>query len=329
MTVIALEEHFVTEPVLQAWRETDTQWQDLALTPSQEGRSGHLLAQLGSERLTVMDDSGVDVQVLSLSTPGVQNLAPALGIALQTETNDLLHDLIGSSPTRFQGFATLATSSPDHAARELDRAVRTLHLDGAMLFGRSRGRNLDHHDFWPIFEAASALRSPLYLHPQSPPPAVRGSYYDGFGDAIDAGFATHAIGWHYDTAVVILRMMLAGVFDRFPDLQFITGHWGELMLFYLDRIDQLAAVAKLPRKPSEYVRGQLYVTPSGILSQRYLRWALEVIGADRILFATDYPFVPLKKDASRRFLDEANISERERDLISSGNWQRLRARVRR
>jgi uncharacterized protein len=170
-----------------------------------------------------------------------------------------------------------------------------LHLDGAMLYGRTRGRNLDHHDFWPIFEAASALRAPLYLHPQSPPPAVRESYYHGFGTAIDAAFATHGIGWHYDTAVVILRMMLAGVFDRFPDLQLITGHWGELMLFYLDRIDQLASVARLPRKPSEYVRAQLYATPSGILSQRYLRWAMEVIGVQRILFATDYPFVPLPK----------------------------------
>jgi uncharacterized protein len=329
MTVIALEEHFVTESVLQAWRETDAQWHDLALTPSQEGRSGHLLAQLGSERLAVMDDTGVDVQVLSLSTPGVQNLAPDLAIGLQTETNDLLNEVIGSNPARFQGFATLATSSPEHAARELDRAVRILGLDGAMVFGRSRGRNLDHQEFWPIFEAAAALRAPLYLHPQSPPLAVRDTYYNGFGDAVDAAFATHGIGWHYDTAVVILRMMLAGVFDRFPDLQLITGHWGELMLFYLDRIDQLAAAAKLPRKPSEYVRAQLYVTPSGILSQRYLRWAMEVIGAQRILFATDYPFVPLQKDASRRFLNEANISESERNIISAGNWERLRTHIRR
>jgi uncharacterized protein len=327
--VIALEEHFVSEPVLQAWRETDPEWQDLALAPSEEGRSGHLLAQLGSERLAVMDDTGVDVQVMSLSTPGVQNLLPDLAIGLQTETNDVLNEVIGSNPTRLQGFATLATSSPEQAASELERAVRTLHLDGAMLFGRSRGRNLDHHDFWPIFEAASALRAPLYLHPQSPPPSVRESYYDGFGAEIDAAFATHGIGWHYDTAIVILRMMLAGLFDRFPDLQIITGHWGELMLFYLDRIDQLAAIAKLPRKPSQYVQTHVHVTPSGILSQRYLRWAMEVLGAQRILFATDYPFVPLPQGASKRFLQEANISESERKMISSDNWEHLRTQIRR
>lgn len=329
MRVIALEEHFVTEPVLQAWRETDPEWQDLALTPSQEGRSGHLLAQLGSERLAVMDETGVDMQVLSLSTPGLQNLLPDLAIRLQNETNNLLSDIIRADPARFRGFATLATSSPEQAAGELDRAVRVLHLDGAMLYGRSRGRNLDHPDFWPIFEAASALRAPLYLHPQSPPPSVRERYYDGFGAEIDAAFATHGIGWHYDTAVVILRMMLAGLFDRFPDLQIITGHWGELMLFYLDRIDQLAAVAKLPRKPSEYVRTHLHVTPSGILSQRYLRWAMEVIGAQRILFATDYPFVPLQSGASERFLRDADMSESERNMISSHNWELLRAQIRR
>ena len=212
-----------------------------------------------------MDETGVDVQVMSLSTPGVQNLKSDLAIGLQTEINDLLSEVIASNPVRLQGFASLATSSPERAATELERAVRTLHLDGAMLYGRSRGRHLDHPDFWPIFEAAATLRAPLYLHPQSPPPAVRGSYYDGFGAEIGAAFATHGIGWHYDTAVVILRMMLAGLFDRFPDLQIITGHWGELMLFYLDRIDQLAAVAKLPRKPSEYVRANLHMTFSGVL----------------------------------------------------------------
>jgi uncharacterized protein len=327
--VTALEEHFVTEPVLRAWRETEPEYQDLALTPSEQGRSGHLLAQLGSERLAVMDETGVDVQVLSLSTPGVQNLTPDVANGLQTETNDLLSEVVGANPARLQGFATLATSSPEHAAAELERAVRTLRLDGAMLYGRSRGRNLDHPDFWPIFEAASALRAPLYLHPQSPPLPVRESYYDGFGAEINAAFATHGIGWHYDTAVVLLRVMLSGLFDRFPDLQIITGHWGELMLFYLDRVDQLAAVAKLPRKPSEYIGAHVHVTPSGILSQRYLRWAMEVIGVRRILFATDYPFVPLPQGASTRFLHEASISESDRSLISSVNWERLRARIRR
>jgi uncharacterized protein len=329
MKVIGLEEHFVTDAVLQAWRETEPEFQDAARGLSQQGRTGHLLTQLGDERLAVMDETGVNIQVMSLSTPGVQNLLPDLAVGLQTETNDLLSELVGANPARLQGFATLATSSPQRAADELARAVRTLGLDGALIFGHSRGRTLDHPDFWPIFEAASALRAPLYLHPQTPPPAVRTSYYSGFGDEIDAAFATHGIGWHYDAGLVLLRMMLAGVFDRFPDLQIILGHWGEVILFYLERIDNLGGVAELPRTPSEYVRSHVYVTPGGVLSQRYLRWSMEVVGAQRIMFATDYPFVPLPRAASTDFLQEAELSEDERTMIASGNWERVRAGIRR
>lgn len=327
--IVGLEEHFVTEPVLAAWRALDARWQDLALTPSQEGRSGRLLAEIGPERFAAMDDAGVDVQVLSLTTPGTQNLEPDQAVALQTESNDLLAETVRAHPDRLQGLATLATPTPAQAARELERAVTTLGLDGAMLFGRTRDLNLDHPSFWPIFEAAADLKAPLYLHPQSPPPAVRTAYYDGFGAEVDAAFATHGVGWHYETGVQILRLILAGVFDRFPELQVITGHWGELILFFLDRIDQLAEAARLQRRPSDYVRTNLSVTPSGILSQRYLRWAREVIGIDRILFADDYPFVPLPSGSARAFLEQADLTEAERALVGCGNWERLRARIRR
>jgi len=192
-------------------------------------------------------------------------------VALQTESNDLLAETIRAYPGRLYGLATLATPAPAQAARELERAVTTLGLDGAMIFGRTRDRDLDHPGFWPIFETAAALNAPLYLHPQSPPPAVRTAYYDGFDAALDAAFATHGVGWHYDTGVQILRLILAGIFDRFPGLQVITGHWGEVVLFYLDRIDQLAEVAQLQRQPSDYVRTNLLITPSGILSHRYLQ----------------------------------------------------------
>lgn len=327
--IVALEEHFVTEPVLAAWEALDPTWQDLSLAPSRDGESGRLLADLGPQRVAAMDDVGVDVQVLSLSTPGVQNLPPRQAVALQTHTNDVLAELISAHPDRFEGFATLATSAPESAAAELERAVTTMGLDGAMVFGSTREQRLDHVDFWPIFEAAEALDAPLYLHPQSPPAAVRDAYYDGFGAPTDAAFATHGMGWHYDTGVQLIRLMLAGVFDRFPRLQVITGHWGEMVLFYLDRIDQLGATAKLSRTPSEYFQTNLMVTPSGVLSHRYLRWAIEVLGADRVLFATDHPFVPLPSGAAKRFFDEANLAAADRDAVASGNWERLRANIRR
>ncbi len=117
---------------------------------------------------------------------------------------------------------------------------------------------------------------PLYLHPQSPPPSVINAYYAGFDEELDSFFARAGLGWHYETGIQIVLLILAGAFERFPNLKIITGHWGEVMLFYLDRSDLLSSPAKLPRKVSEYVRQHIYVTASGMFSHRYLQWAIEV-----------------------------------------------------
>ncbi|WP_174300258.1 amidohydrolase family protein [Caulobacter sp. S45] len=329
MKIIGLEEHFVTADVLAAWRTLDPRLQDVALQHSDGGEVGARLADLTDARIAAMDETGMDVQVLSLTAPGVQSLEPDLAVALQTASNDLLADTIRRRPDRFQGFATLATPEPAAAARELERAVTKLGLNGAMLFGRTRDRNLDHPDNWPIFEAASALRAPLYIHPQSPAPAVREAIYGGLGEAIDPALATFGLGWHYETGVQILRMVLAGVFDRFPDLQLITGHWGEVVLFYLDRIDNMAGPAKLARPVSDYFRRHVSITPSGLWSERYMRWALEVLGPDRILFSGDYPYRFTPQVEARQFLLDANLTERDRAAVANGNWERLVADIRR
>ena len=329
MKIIGLEEHFVTAEALSAWSALDPQWREVALQHSGGGEIGDRLADLGDGRVAAMDETGLDVQVLSLTAPGLQSLEPAQASALQTASNDLLADTVRRRPDRFQGIATLATPDPAAAARELERAVTVLGLNGAMLFGRTRDRNLDHPDNWPIFETAAALRAPLYIHPQSPVPAVREAIYGGLGEATDAAFATFGLGWHYETGVQILRMVLAGVFDRFPDLQLITGHWGEVVLFYLDRIDNLAGPAKLERPVSDYFRRHVSVTPSGLWSQRYLRWALEVLGPERILFSSDYPYRFTRDGGARRFLQEADLSEADRSAIAHGNWERLVGGIRR
>ena len=329
MKIIGLEEHFVTAEVLAAWRALDPRWRDVALQHSDGGEIGGRLIDLAGARIAAMDETGMDVQVLSLTAPGVQSQEPGEAVALQTASNDLLAETVRGRPDRFQGFATLATPDPQAAARELERAVTELGLSGAMLFGRTRDRNLDHADNWPIFEAAAALRAPLYIHPQSPAPAVREAIYGGFGDPLDAALATFGLGWHYETGVQILRMVLAGVFDRFPDLQLITGHWGEVVLFYLDRIDNLAGPAKLKQPVSDYFRQHVSVTPSGLWSQRYLRWALEVLGPERILFSSDYPYRFTREGGARRFLQEADLSDADRNMIAHGNWERLVANIRR
>jgi uncharacterized protein len=329
MKVIGLEEHYVTREVVAAWQSLDPRWQDPSMAASDGGDVGRRLLTLDDERLDVMDDAGVDTQVLSLTTPGLFNLDASEAVALQTACNDRIAAAASAHPDRLRGFATLAPQRADAAAAELERAVTELGFDGALIFSRVRDQPIDHRDFWPMFEAAEALGAPLYLHPQAPPAAVREAYYGGFGDAVDAAFATHGVGWHYDAGVQLLRLILAGVFDRFPGLQIIMGHWGEMIPFYLDRIERMAPIAKLPRSLPEYLASNVYVTPGGVFSQRYLQWAIDVVGVDRILFAADYPFVPTDGGAALRFLADAELAEADREKIASGNWDRLCADIRR
>ena len=329
MKIVALEEHFATPEIMAAWRALSPERQDLALrAPGFEER----LFDLGDRRIEHMDAMGVDVQVLSLTTPGTQNLDADAAIALSAQANDVVVEAIRAHPARLQGFATLPTPAPVAAARELERAIK-LGLNGAMLHGRTGERNLDHPDFLPIFEAAATLRAPLYLHPQSPSAPVRAAYYDGFSPPLDTIFATAGIGWHFETGIQAVRLVLSGVFDRYPDLQIILGHWGEVVLFYLERLDILSSlppqIMKLQRPISDYFRNNIHVTPAGIYSQRYLRWAADALGVERILFATDYPYIMSEGNAARAFVEEAELDSAGREAIASGNWDRLCAAIKR
>ena len=329
MKVIALEEHFATPAIIDSWQSVPADVRDYAVEMSAHGDNQRLLLDLTDERVAYMDAAGIDVQVLSVTTTGVQNVEPAKAVPLARAANDLMAATIHSHPDRFQGFATLPTSDPVAAAAELERAVVDLGLNGAMIFGRHGERNLDHRDFLPLLQTANDLRAPLYLHPQSPPPPIRRAYYEGYPHDVATLFATGGIGWHYETGVQTLRLILSGLLDRLPDLQVILGHWGEVVLFYLDRIDLMTQPAGLSRPISDYFTEHFWVTPSGIFSQRYLRWALEVIGAERIMFSTDYPFALVPDNAAPQFLTNADLDDADRNRIASGNWDQLCASIRR
>ncbi|WP_115717774.1 amidohydrolase family protein [Gallaecimonas mangrovi] len=327
MNIIALEEHFVTQEVLSAWHAIKAPWHDPGLAYHQHGEIGERLLDLGERRIADMAATGINMQVLSLTAPALHSLEREQALALQGSSNNLIAEAVKRWPQHFQGLATLATPDPQAAAAELHRSIRELGLHGAMLFGHTRGRNLDHPDNWPIFEAAQALGAPLYIHPQAPVPAVREALYSGFDDTLNAAFASFGLGWHYETGVQIVRMVLAGVFDRFPELQIVTGHWGEVVLFYLERIDSLSRFTRLQRPINEYFRRNLSVTPSGMWSERYLKWAIEVLGTERILFSSDYPYRFGSNGEARRFLETAPISAADKALIAHGNWQRLTANI--
>jgi hypothetical protein len=258
----------------------------------------------------------------------LHNLEPEESVTLARRTNDLVAATIAKYRTRFQGFATLPTAAPKEAAAELERAVTRLRLVGTMLCGRTRAKNLDHPDFLPIFETAARLGVPLSVHPQIPQRAVREVYYSGFSDLIDTAFATFALGWHYEAGIQFVRLILAGVFDKYPDLQIILGHWGEVVLFYLERLKALGRVAHLQRPIADYIRQNLYVTPSGMWSQPYLQRTLELVGPERILFSTDYPYQYRPGGPGRSFIEEAVLSPEQKELFAHGNWERLIGSIR-
>ena len=321
MKLIAIEEHFLTRDIEDAWATAPGPPDPTCAFHG--GDLGARLEDLGDMRLALMDETGVDMQVLSLTTPGLHNLESAVSIALARRTNDLVARTVANRPDRFQGFAALPTPAPAEAARELERAVRELGLKGAMLCGRTRDKTLDHPDFWPIFECAAALGAPLFIHPQIAPPAVREASYSGFDTRLELALAGPGLGWHYEAGLQFVRMGLAGVFDRFPNLQIILGHWGEVVLFFHERFAVFDRVGARQRPFADYVRRNLYVTASGMFSEAYLQRCVDIIGIDRILFSTDYPYQYRPGGEARRFLDRAPLDITDKTKLAHGNWERL------
>jgi len=277
MKIISIEEQFLTHEIMTAW-ETSAIGSE-GTGNFDQGEIRQRLVDLGEGRLTLMDESGVDVQALSVTTPALHNLEPVESVRLARSTNDLVAAAIARYPTRLQGFAVLPMPAPDEAALELRRAVTQCGLCGAMVCGRTRDKNLDHPHFLPVLRTAADLSVPVFIHPPIPQASVRAALYAGFGEAVDTAFAAFGLGWHYEAGVQFVRLILAGVFDRFPNLQIILGHWGEVVLFYIERLKSLARVAKLERPVEEHFKRNLYVTSSGMWNQMYLQRALEIVGA--------------------------------------------------
>lgn len=322
MKIIAIEEHILPDEVKQAW-STIAGGDDgtLGLNP---GAIGERLADLGKQRLALMDETGVDVQVLSLTTPGLNNLGHH-GVDLARRVNDLLAETVIANPSRFQALATLPSADADVSAWELQRCVEELGCKGAILYGRVGEKNLDHAIFEPTFATAAELGVPLLIHPQIPQTSVRDSYYAGFGAPIDLALSTFGLGWHYEAGMQFVRIVLSGVFDRHPNLQIILGHWGELVLFYLERLVMLDRVSKLQRPFIDYVRNNLYLTASGMFSPAYLRQAIDAVGPDRILFSTDYPYQYRPGGDARRFVESLELEDADKLKFAHHNWERLTA----
>lgn len=317
MTLIAIEEHWFTADLTSALAGMPEHLRDESLAFNEMGDNLERLEDLGEGRIATMDAQGIDVSILGLTPPGTQPLPPGEALRLSRAANDMAAAAVRAHPSRLRAMSTLPMSSPPDVAAELERAAGLGHV-GTMVYGRSGDILLDDPVYDEFFAAAARLRQPVFIHPQLPSRAVRDASYRGFDPMTDLGLATFGWGWHLDAATAALRLILRGTFDRHPDLQVVLGHWGELLLFWLDRADSLSRVAGLQRPVREYIRSNFYITSSGMLNPALLQHALSVTSVDRLIFSTDYPFQRPTREEIESLLAHLP-SDADRQKFSAGN----------
>jgi 2,3-dihydroxybenzoate decarboxylase len=309
--VIAIEEHYWDEELVKTYTGSEAARPGLQMTQ---------LHDLGALRLKEMDEAGIDIQVLSHGAPSTQKLTPETAVAMTQRVNDRLHTAVGKNPKRFAAFAALPTAVPQAAADELERTHK-LGFKGAMLHGLANGAFLDDKKFWPIYERAAALDVPIYMHPSLPQPDVMRIYYEDY--AKDFPMITRATwGYTVETATLAIRLVLSGVFEKYPTLKIILGHLGETLPFLVWRIDM---TLKRPGQKGMSFRdifcNNFYITTSGNFSNPALLCCVQEIGVDRILFAVDWPFVP--NPPATQWMETVPLCDEDKAKILSGNAKRL------
>lgn len=331
MRKITIEEYFTTESLLAYVRsrvKSGAKYNSLFDYDSEQLKSGIFSEQ----RLKDMDEAGIDMQVIS-ALPWHEGLVnPEEGTAMARMTNDEIAAIIQKYPGRFAGFAALACQDPEAATAELNRAVSQLGLKGAMIYSHIQGQYLDHPKFRPVFAMAEKLNVPIYLHPKGPSPDMMRPYQDYFLWGPTLGFAA-------DTALHAMRLIDSGLFDEHPGLKMILGHAGEGLPFWLHRMGvgdmptggsggdpRTSTGGVIPRplckkRPGQYILDNFYITPSGMLWEPVLMFLHTVLGADRMLFAVDYPAGSNIEGV--RLIESLPISDKDKAKIFHMNTEKL------
>jgi 5-carboxyvanillate decarboxylase len=333
---IATEEAFLTKDVLAAYmRLLDDKsfhdpgfrslWGFYGTHKSERAvQINERLQDLGDRRIHDMDVTGIDHQIIALTAPGVQVFDPATASSLAIDANDQLAEACRKHPTRYTGMAAVAPHDPANAVKEMERAVRKLGFKAVIVNSHTLGHYLDEPQFAPVLEAAEALNVPIYLHPQTPPPNMIAPF-------LDAGLDGAVFGFGSETGLHMLRVITGGVFDRFPKLQFIIGHAGEALPFWLYRLDYMhtatvrsqryASMKPLKHLVSHYLRNNVYVTNSGVAWQPAIEFCQKVLGVDRVLYAMDYPYQYVADEVG--FCDAMTISDADKKAFFQTNAERV------
>jgi predicted TIM-barrel fold metal-dependent hydrolase len=336
MKIICIEEHAIDLEILKAAQPALQREAPYIGLQSSVPRQRHgdrpsavtmkeaieLGTDIGEGRIKHMDEHGIQMQVVSWVSPA--QLAPAdQALPLTQAANNRLAEAIAANPARLSGFAVLPWQDPRAAAAELDRSVSELGLKGALIAGRPGDTFLDDPKYAPVLQKLSELRVPLYVHPFSPLPQVHQAYYSGFSPLVSAEFSLGAWGWHNEAGIHVLRLILSGAFEKFPDLRVISGHWGEMVPFFLERLDDVIPpkATGLSGTISEIYRRHVWVTPSGMFGLPHFEFIHKVIGADRIIWSVDYPFLTL--NGTREFIGKLPVSEDDREKMAHLNAEKL------
>jgi hypothetical protein len=316
MRTITLEEHFVTTDLLAATGALG------ANTPSEIAHVREKLLDLGDGRLRAMDEGGVTMQVLSLAAHGLDELTSQNANAVLGGVHDEVASAVRAHPDRFAAFATPGLKNVPEASKEIERAITQLGFKGVLIDGTIDGKFLDHPDFFPVLEAIQSLDVPLYLHPAPPPSAVNDVYYSGLPGSTGFLLSIAGWGWHSETVIHILRLILSGVLDRLPNLQIIIGHMGEALPFALARSNAVFSSAKhLKRSVAETFAQQVSITTSGYFTRPPFDCARAVVGLERMMYSVDYPFSPTTN--GQRFLDSLELNDADQAALTHGNAERI------
>ena len=331
MKVITLEEHYADQRIMDANHSFDKPRPPM---PKEREEAMKLMMQRAfpgpelldfNKRLQYMDEQRIDMQILSMTSPISDDVPKEEAIKIARQANDITKQHMDEHPDRFGGFAVLPMADPEAAAAELERCVKELGFCGTLLAGRYKGRWYNEEEFFPVFAKAAELDVPVYFHPAFVPQEVQNAYYasDNYDFIVAAEFSSAGYGWHVDTGIQVMRMILSGIFDKLPNLKIISGHWGETIPAFLERMDSILdqSITHLNKTVSEYYKENVYLTPSGILSNDQLEYLVHVMGADHIIYAIDYPYV--KPDNCYEFIADSNLTQEQKELIAHGNAERI------